>query len=213
MNEEIFDKYIMGQMAPDERAEFEKELAQDEELHKEFSLHKKVELAIRLKAAKESLQKLERQIQAHERRRRVFALRLSAFAVAACLLGGLFVHFDNVNDCRTIGHNLIVNTDMIRGGDNIIQDVALAINETRYAAALELIAEGELREFVCDEESSEAREYARQIYDIDQQNLQWYKAITYMRMGKWIKAKRILKDISASDGIYKLEAQRALALM
>lgn len=213
MNEEIFDKYIMGQMAPDERAEFEKELAQDEELHKGFSLHKEVELAIRLKAAKESLQKLERQIQARERRRRVFALRLSAFAVAACLLGGLFVHFDTVNDCRTIGHNLIVNTDMIRGGDNIIQDVALAINETRYAAALELIAEGELREFVCDEESSEAREYARQIYDIDQQNLQWYKAITYMRMGKWIKAKRILKDISASDGIYKLEAQRALALM
>ena len=83
MKEERIDNYVMGKMTADECLSFEQEMAADVALQKEVALHRDVVRAIRMKAAKEHLQKVERQIRTEERRRKVFTIRIAAAALAA----------------------------------------------------------------------------------------------------------------------------------
>ena len=47
-------------------------------------------------------------------------------------------------------------------------------------------------------------------YVAEQEDVQWLKAVTLMRMGKWWQARRVLKDIASSDSYYREEAQAVL---
>lgn len=204
------DNYILGRMSNEERQAFEKEMSVNSELQEKVALHRDIVRAMRIERDKEYLQSLERDIKMQkitERRRRTFAMRISSIAAAACLVLGVFVHFDTQSDYRQYG--LGIELAISRGG-GYSNKAAVAINEGHYDEALSLIAEGEAKPFVCDDTNPEIVEAERDEYQREQDELQWYKTVAYMRMGKYIKAKKLLKQITLSDNEYKDEAQAAL---
>lgn len=208
--EERIDNYILGRMSNEERQAFEKEMSVNSELQEKVALHRDIVRAMRIERDKEYLQSLERDIKVQEmteRRRRTVAMRISSIAAAACLVLGVFVHFDTQSDYRQYG--LGIELAISRGGD-YSDKVAVAIINGHYDEALSIIAEGEKWQdcdFYIDPE------YVEQFnleHKMEQDNLQWYKAITYMRMGKYIRARILLKQIADSDSHYSDEAQKAL---
>lgn len=207
--EDRIDNYILGRMSNEERQAFEKEISVNTELQEKVALHRDIVRAMRIERDKEYLQSLERDIKVQEmteRRRRTFAMRISSIAAAACLVLGVFVHFDTQSDYRQYG--LGIELAISRGG-GYSDKAAVAINEGHYDEALSLIAEGEAKPFVCDDTNPEIVEAERDEYHREQDELQWYKTVAYMRMGKYIKAKKLLKQIALSDSEYKDEAQAA----
>lgn len=204
------DNYILGRMSNEERQAFEKEMSVNLELQEKVALHRDIVRAMRIERDKEYLQSLERDIKMQkitERRRRTFAMRISSIAAAACLVLGVFVHFDTQSDYRQYGDS--IELAISRGGDDS-DKVVVAIKDGNYDEALRLIAEAEAKPFVCDDTNPEIVEAERDEYQREQDELQWYKTVAYMRMGKYIKAKKLLKQIALSDSEYKDEAQAAL---
>lgn len=196
--EDRIDNYILGRMSNEERQAFEKEISVNSELQEKVVLHRDIVRAMRIERDKEYLQSLEHNIKVKEmtaHRRRTFAMRISSIAVAACFVFGLFVHFDTASDYRQYG--LGIDLAVSRGG-GYSDKVAELINDGNYDEALSLIAEAENFEFWIKNPNQE------------QNNIQWYKAVAYMRMGKYIKAKRLLKQIASSDNHHSSEAQKAL---
>lgn len=195
MKQERIDNYVLGKMTADERLSFEQEIANDAELQAEVALHRDVVRAIRMKAAKEHLQKVERQIRAEERRRKVFTIRIAAAALAACLVVGVFVDVDNRSDYRNYGEMIAIAAEpAVRGERDVVNEVAQYITENNYTEVMAVIDEAATMELSVS----------------DQQELEWYKAVTYMRMGKWVKARKLLKQIAVSDSAYSEDAQKAL---
>ena len=192
MKQERIDNYVMSKMSAEERNSFEQEIANDAELQAEVALHRDVVRAIRMKAAKEHLQKVERQIRAEENRRKVFTIRIAAVALAACLVVGVFVDYDNRDDYKDYAANIEITPSRAAGYQ--VNEVIYKIAENNYTEALATIEEA----------------MAQDISVSERDELEWYKAVTYMRMGKWIKARKLLKQIAASDSIYREDAQKAL---
>ena len=188
MKVERIDNYVMGKMTADERLSFEQEMAADVALQKEVTLHREIVQAIRMKAAKEHLQKVERQIRAEERRRKVFKRLVPVIALAACLVVGVFVDYDNRGDYKDYAANIEITPSRAAG------DEVNKIAENNYTEALATIEEA----------------MAQDISVSERDELEWYKAVTYMRMGKWVKARKLLKQIAASDSAYSEDAQKAL---
>ncbi len=193
MKEERIDNYVMGKMTADERLSFEQEMAADVALQKEVTLHREIVQAIRMKAAKEHLQKVERQIRAEERRRKVFKRLVPVIALAACLVVGVFVDYNYRESYKGYGFSDNIELLAARDGGTISQVVG-EINDEEYKAALATIEEV----------------MAQDISVSERDELEWYKAVTYMRMGKWIKARKLLKQIATSDSAYSEDAQKAL---
>lgn len=192
MKQERIDNYVMGKMTADERLSFEQEIANDAELQAEVALHRDVVRAIRMKAAKEHLQNVERQIRAEERRRKVFKQLAPVIALAACLVVGVFVDYDNRGDYKDYAANIEITPSRAAGYE--VNEVIYKIAENNYTEALATIEEV----------------MAQDISVSERDELEWYKAVTYMRMGKWVKARKLLKQIAASDSAYSEDAQKAL---
>ena len=214
MKQDRIDNYILGEMSNEERLAFEQEMAQDTSLNEEVVLQQEIVRAIRMKAAKEHLQKIEREIQAKERRRKVFAIRFSSVAIAACLALGIFFYVDTANSYISYGlniqHEMVVTKCDSRGGTSYSERALDAINENDFDKALAIIEEGEKLEFTFSDPNPVLQEQALLEYKMEQEDLQWYKAVAYMCKGRWIKAKRLLKEIATSDSYYKAEAKKAL---
>ena len=213
MKQNRIDNYILGKMSSDEVLAFERNMEQNDDLRKEVDLHRDIVRAIRLKAAKEHLQKTEQKIKAEEHHRKIFTFTryISIGAVAACLIVGVFLHYDTASNYRQYGlNNIQIEISSSRGGTDYSTRAAIEINNGNYDSALVIIEEGESVTFICEDSNPELQEQARLEYDAEQDALQWYKAVTYMRMGKYIKAKRLLKEIAASDSFYKNDAQKVL---
>ena len=75
-----------------------------------------------------------------------------------------------------------------------MNEIIYKIAENNYTEALATIEEA----------------MAQDISVSERDELEWYKAVTYMRMGKWVKARKLLKQIAASDSAYSEDAQKAL---
>ena len=193
MKEERIDNYVMGKMTADERLSFEQEMAADVALQKEVALHRDVVRAIRMKAAKEHLQKVERQIRAEENRRKVFKRLAPVITLAACLVVGVFVDYNYRESYKGYGFSDNIELLAARDGGTISQVIG-EINDEEYKAALATIEEA----------------MAQDISVSERDELEWYEAVTYMRMGKWAKARKLLKQIAASDSAYSEDAQKAL---
>lgn len=210
MKDERIDDYVTGKMSEAERAGFERELAGNQELRSEVMLHQDIVRAIRMKAAKEHLQLVERDIRARVRRRNIFAIRISSIAVAACLAIGIFVHFDYTTNYKTVGNAIVLESGTERGGTPITDTILHAIDIEKYAEALRLIADAETLEFKSEFTHPDLIEQDRLEYNRTMATIQWYKAVTYMRMGKWMKARRLLQRIAESNNPYKEMAKQTI---
>lgn len=208
--EERFDNYIKGQMSESERLAFEHELANNETLRTDFELYKEVVDAIQVRGAKEFLQGVERQIQAKNRRRKVFALQISSVAIAACLAIGVFLNLNYANNYRAYGDAIVLDISVSRGEESIVNAVASSIEKEQYSDALSLIKTGEKQQPNFEGWVGDELGYAEQLFQTEQDDLEWCKAVTYMRMGKWYKARKVLRQIASSDSYYKEEALTAL---
>ena len=115
-----------------------------------------------------------------------------------------------MSDYKAVGNRIELTAESVRGGEKTSTAILEAIGHNDYEVALELIAQEESREFSSQFTHPDLIEQDRLEYAFEQESLQWYKAVVYMRMGKWIKARRVLKRIAASDSHYKSQAQSEL---
>lgn len=210
MKDERIDKYISGEMSEEERFSFERELTSNTELQTEIALQRDIVRAVRMKAAKEHLQQVERTIQTAKRRRNVFVLRFSSFAAAACLAFGIFVHFSQAADYKTIGNTIDLVPEYARGGESITDTIRVAIENKEYVKALDIIAFAEEQEFKSEFTHPDLIEQDCIEYNLQMETMRWYKTVVYMRMGKWVKARKMLKQFANSNGLYKSQAKSVL---
>ena len=210
MNNNTVDRinqYLFGEMSKEEISLFEKEMDNNPKLKSRVLLQQEIILSVRERYVKEQIVKIGKEVHIQERRRRTFAMRISSIGVAACLVLGVFVHFDTQSDYRQYG--LRIELAVSRGGGDS-DKVAELINDENYDEALSLIAEAEAKPFVYDDPNPEIVEAERDEYQREWDELQWYKAVCYMRDGKYFKAKRLLKNIAASDSDFAEDAKKAL---
>ena len=188
MKENRFDNYIEGKMTAEERSQFERDLELDSMLREDFELHQMTVSAIRRSGAKEFLKQHEL---AKIRRRKVFSIRLSGGAIAVCLLIAFGLHLYTASLYENYGESIeIEQIGLSRGDDDSLAKIYQAIDNKNYQLATQLID-------ACKEE-----QYADM--------LRWYKAVCYMRDGKYFKAKKLLKEIAASDSDFAEDARKAL---
>lgn len=166
------------------------------------------------KEAEEAFAEQQRRAAAERRRRRAFTWGFATVALAACFVVGLFVHLDYQQSYTAYGNSLQLSTVMLRGEEVLSNDIIEAIEAEEYERAHILIAQA--REMTFDasrlaESTAEEVEYEREIYAHEQALVEWLEAVTLMREGRWLKARRQLKAIAASDSPYREEAERALS--
>lgn len=239
--EEKIDNYILGRLSAEQTQAFEELMANDEELRGEVALRREMITAVQLSAADAMLRKLraahvaeqaeereaeaakeaakafaeqQRRAAAERRRRRAFTWGFATVALAACFVVGLFVHFDYQQSYTAYGNSLQLSTLALRGEEVLSNDIIEAIEAKEHERAHILIAQA--REMTFDasrlaESTAEEMEYEREVYAHEQALVEWLEAVTLMREGRWLKARRQLKAIANSDSPYREEAVRALS--
>lgn len=239
--EEKIDNYILGRLSAEQTQAFEELMANDEVLRGEVALRREMITAVQLSAADAMLRKLraahvaeqaeereaeaakeaeeafaeqQRRAAAERRRRRAFTWGFATVALAACFVVGLFVHLDYQQSYTAYGNSLQLSTLALRGEEVLSNDIIEAIEAEEYERAHILIAQA--REMTFDasrlaESTAEEVEYEREIYAHEQALVEWLEAVTLMREGRWLKARRQLKAIANSDSPYREEAERALS--
>lgn len=238
--EEKIDNYILGRLSAEQTQAFEELMANDEVLRGEVALRREMITAVQLSAADAMLRKLraahvaeqakerearaakeaeeafaeqQRRAAAERRRRRVFTWGFATVALAACFVVGLFVHLDYQQSYTAYGNSLQLSTLALRGEEVLSNDIIEAIEAEEYERAHILIAQA--REMTFDasrlaESTAEEVEYEREVYAHEQALVEWLEAVTLMREGRWLKARRQLKAIANTDSPYREEAERAL---
>lgn len=241
MMEEKIDNYILGRLSAEQTQAFEELMANDEVLRGEVALRREMITAVQLSAADAMLRKLraahvaeqaeereaeaakeaeeafaeqQRRAAAERRRRRAFTWGFATVALAACFVMGLFVHLDYQQSYTAYGNSLQLSTLALRGEEVLSNDIIEAIEAEEYERAHILIAQA--REMTFDasrlaESTAEEVEYEREVYAHEQALVEWLEAVTLMREGRWLKARRQLKAIANTDSPYREEAERALS--
>lgn len=166
------------------------------------------------KEAEEAFAEQQRRAAAERRRRRAFTWGFATVALAACFVVGLFVHLDYQQSYTAYGNSLQLSTLALRGEEVLSNDIIEAIEAEEYERAHILIAQA--REMTFDtsrlaESTAEEVEYEREIYAHEQALVEWLEAVTLMREGRWLKARRQLKAIANTDSPYREEALRAMS--
>ena len=166
-----------------------------------FDLNEQIDCAIRERGAKSHLMDLEKEIQ----RRNSLWVRTVSIAASFLLLLTIGIDVKLSADISEVGYayNPIEGQS---GGSEITAlmeskeiDKALAkINEARLVVAEEIA-----------NPVSDDPDYIAQL-QMDQQELDFLEAVCYMRQGKYIKAKRALRQIVQSSGHYSHEAEQLL---
>lgn len=239
--EEKIDNYILGRLSAEQTQAFEELMANDEVLRGEVALRREMITAVQLSAADAMLRKLraahvakqakereaeaakeaeeafaeqQRRAAAERRRRRAFTWGFATVALAACFVVGLFVHLDYQQSYTAYGNSLQLSTLALRGEEVLSNDIIEAIEAEEYERAHILISQA--REMTFDasrlaESTAEELEYEREVYAHEQALVEWLEAVTLMREGRWLKARRQLKAIANTDSPYREEAVRALS--
>jgi len=169
--------------------------------------------AIKAKNAKKLLQQREHQILAWQRRKIVIRT-LTGFAAAACLLLGI-VQFKGVTTYQSYGEKYYADAAIIsRGGneaDELLQTAYEQIGVKEYEKAHQNIDATIL--LLLNEQfdlNTEEGAYFHQLTKAKIEDAEWLKTITFMKQGKWLKAKKLLQKIAVGGGKHKDEAQEVL---
>lgn len=192
------DRYVFGYMEPEECASFETELSSDPELAEKVVVRRMAIAAIMdREALKDDFMEIESRIS--RRRRNPMISAFVAVAAAACIVTGVFIRNSSVNACRAAGASvLLAELPTTRGGVDF-QSIAKAIDEEKYDEAFRLID-------LCRSEpapeydlNTEEGRYKYELYISDIQTLDYLEAVSLLRQGKPVKARRLLKSISADS--------------
>lgn len=231
--EEKIDNYILGRLSAEQTSAFEEEIRASEALREEVALQREIVTAVQLTAADVMLRRLradhiaeqaeaereareaaERRAEAERRRRRAFTWGFATVALAACFVVGLFIHIDYRNSYIAYGNTIVLTELEVRGDEVLSNEIVEAIEAKHYERAHALISQA--RQMTFDEArfadgTAEEVAYEREVFTQEQALVEWLEAVTLMREGRWLKARRQLKAIAASDSPYREEALRAMS--
>lgn len=229
---ERIDRYILGQMEPMERLEFEADIRDDETLRQEYETQVEIARSVERVNMRKVIQQITEERKRHPIRNlveKVFGSDIWGGTVAL-RVGYSFAALASVAIiCVTSLHLVAVST--MRGfGDQYYAQLMdpSAIRSDDYKAeqlgkAYELIGQGKLDEALAIIDSNEMlspeyqfvaateeTEYLRALDNQYIQTAQWYKAIILMKQGKTKKAKALLIEIATEDGLYSDNANNIL---
>lgn len=213
--DERIDRYLSGQMTGNEKAHFESQMTSDPLLQEEVDLHARIVKSIKAKNAKKLLQEREKNIRHARHRKKILVRTLSGFAAAACIAFGV-IHFQGVVAYQSYGERSYATIDISasRGGsqtDSLLQVAYKQIGRGDYIQSHESLDEAiallQKEQFNL---STEEGQYLHQLNRQQIDDARWLKAISYMKQGKRHRAKIVLKEIAAGEGIYKTQAQKIL---
>lgn len=231
-HQERIDRYILGQMEPMERLEFEADIRDDEALRLEYETQAEIARSVERVNMRKAIQQITEDRKRHPLRNiveKVFGADIWGGTVAL-RVGYSFAALASVAIiCVTSFHFAAAST--IRGfGDQYyaqLIDPATSRSDDfkaeQLCKAYELIGQGKLDEALAIVDSddvlspadsfmemTEENEYLQTLDDQYIQTAQWYKAIIYMKQGKTKKAKALLEIISSSDSMFSEEADTIL---
>lgn len=166
----------------------------------QYNLDEMLECAIREKAAREFLQRVDSR---NRTRRRL--LLTAGYGIAATLVILISAGLKLSLDTRRAGYGFDPVAGQM-GGSEItalmqnrqIGEALVKIDEARDSLAAEI-----------EHPSSSDPDYAAQL-ESDRQELDLLEAVCAMRQGRYFKARRLLRAIVQDDGIYSEEAQSLL---
>lgn len=226
--EEKIDRYILGTLPADELEAFEELLQDNADLREQVALQREIITAVQLSAADTLLRRLrarhtaeqaeaaeqeQRRAAAERRRRRAFSWGFATIALAACFVVGLFVHLDYKESYTAYGNSVQLPVVELRGEEVLSNEIIAAIEAEQYDRAHTLIAKAGQTTFdaaLFADSTADEVAYEQEIYAYEQALVEWLEAVTLMREGRWMKARRQLKAIAASESPYRDEATRAL---
>ncbi len=167
-----------------------------------FDLNEQIDCAIRERGAKSHLMDLEKEIQ----HRNNLWVRTVSIAASFLILLTIGIDVKLSADIREVGY-AFNPVEGQSGGSEITAlmeskeiDKALAkIDEARLVVAEEIA-----------NPVSDDSDYMTQL-QMDQQELDLLEAVCFMRQGKYIRAKRMLRQIVQSSGHYSHEAEQLLS--
>lgn len=168
---------------------------------KQFDLDEQIECAVREKGAKEHLASLERTLVQQQKRSFRFAAIAASFMIM--LTVGLDVKLSG--DIRTVGYAF----NPVEGQSGGSEITALMQDKNIKEALVKIEEARVLIQEEKDNPVHEDQDYLTQL-DTDGQELDFLEAVCYMRLGKYIKAKKVLKQIVALGGHFSGEAEKLL---
>ena len=184
---ERVDRFLRNELSRKEKDDFLKDLKIDRELMDCYQRQFQLMRGIRFNKALDAIKKKEDELSYVKPApaRPVFQFRLAyaSIAVAAALVGGVFIWDGNIT--RTVGSEYIENT--LRSGGAVSSLVACE----EYEKAIEEIDHQLSIQYEVSDDPNEVIAYNNAMND-----LKFQKAIIYLRMGKKSKAKAILKEIN-----------------
>ncbi len=212
------DEYLIGAMPEDEKAAFEKELREDENLRGEVDARRIIAEAVQTVHLKNMLADVEADFQRKRILRRVITWTSSAAASIVIILSGYSVRQSNA--IKTVGGECFseLTPPVSRDGNSLDSLLTLAYSQiaaNEYPTAASALAEARLmieegfRVPVDDEESRYRHALLRRhLYEVD-----WLEAITLMKQGRHRKARRLLESIADSQSPYSGKAREILSLV
>lgn len=210
------DRYILKQMNEEECIEFEKELASNQELNKEFLLQKEIVLATQRLHFKRHLKNIEEQAQKRRKKltRRIYSWSIAAAIACICVIGLDLKYSSDIRDASILCYTE-TGAPLTRSDNEIDELLAQAyqyIGENKLEAATANIksATNLINRQLKSSATTEEEIYKQQILILQKQDAEWYEAIVLMKEGRIYKSYKALKAIANSDSRYADKAQELL---
>ena len=161
-----------------------------------FDLNEQIECAVRERGAKSHLMDLDKEIQHRNR----LWVRTVSIAASFLILLSVGIDVKLSTDIREVGYAF----NPVEGQSGGSEITALMESKEIKKALVKI---DEARVIVANE--FEDPDYMTQL-QMDEEELDLLEAVCYMRQGKYLKAKRALRQIVQSAGHYSHEAEQLL---
>lgn len=236
--EERIDNYLLGRMSEAERAAFECDLATDAELKEEYECQKAVANAVQKVAMKDFLTQhaAERQAESNNvidlstyfkqtsgKIREFFSSGQRVAWTLASVAAMVVAIVGSVNYTSTLhtmqGNGMLAYAELsapvARDGnelDTMIEDAYNFIGAGELDQAMDVINHSKViaKTVLAKPIATEEDEYTHKVFQQKLYDLEWYEAIVLMRLGKIIKAKKVLNAIAKSDSPYAGNVRKEL---
>ena len=218
------DRYVLGMMDEEERTAFEKDMKEDASLAESVSLRRMVIDEVRHREAlRDAFLSVEKAhpyqkgapADSERGRKRNHPFRfIASFAVAVCLVSGIFIRHSYVSQCRDAGYGVAL-ADVLQPsrGDSPLEDILKTVEGRQYGRAEELIAEFRSAPAPECDLTTEEGNYLYEKYLADCRAVDYIEAVMLLCQGHPCKAKRILKSLVAAGSYYSAQSARLLEVL
>ena len=218
------DRYVLGMMDEEERSAFEKDMIEDASLAESVSLRRMVIDEVRHREAlRDAFLSVEKAhpyqkgapADSERGRKRNHPFRfIASFAVAACLVSGIFIRHSYVSQCRDAGYGVAL-ADVLQPsrGDSPLDDILMAVENGHYARAEALIAEFRAAPAPEYDLATEEGNYLHEQYLADCRAVDYTEAVMLLCQGHPCRAKRILKALVSDGSYYSAQAAGLLEML